>query len=129
MYHARTAVADSVRICFFEHVIIFSFSVRSVLVFACRSAIEDKTESVLDVAVIDSAVCFAPIVELIVPIVVAGTRLACNLSLCNDTPRCFSRFIFMILSICPTGFMVQAIALFHNTDGFIDRGASTQRLQ
>lgn len=46
-------------------------------------------QSVLDVAVIDSAVGFEPIVELIVPIdhvVVAGTRLACILLVGNETP-------------------------------------------
>jgi hypothetical protein len=66
MYRLRTAATVRTRTCFCEHVIMSCSLVPPL--FACQSAIEDKTKNVLDVGVGESLVCFAPIVELIVPI-------------------------------------------------------------
>ena len=62
MYHLRTAHVPYLRTC---HYLMFCFC--HVCRF-CSSAIEDKVENVLDVAVGDSLGCCALIVELMVPI-------------------------------------------------------------
>jgi hypothetical protein len=110
------------RTCLCEHVIMSRF-------LLYPSAIEDKTKNVLDVAVSDSPVCFAPIVELIVPILPrSGDGYAACLYLVGLKWHPHGFLHDSDHSSCPLArrrLCFQASALFsHISSAVIDRGAS-----
>jgi hypothetical protein len=129
MYHLRTAATVHVPVFANMSLCLVSFSTHSGSMFACPSAIEDKTKNVLDVAVSDSPVCFAPIVELIVPILPrSGDGYAACLYLVGLKWHPHGFLHDSDHSSCPLArrrLCFQASALFsHISSAVIDRGAS-----